>query len=112
MTTFTTLCDEIQEDCTVARSQYFPALSLFGRWLEEQGEVQPGALETEMGRLLPLLQQISNFTERCNNIVLNLVHQLSSLYSAKWNLYQRVYRNVQLTPVYERLADLFEVGSS
>lgn len=62
-----------------------------------------------MGNMIPLLQQMSNFSERCNQVVLNLVQQLCSLYSTRWHLYQRVYKNVQLVPVYESLADLFEV---
>ena len=70
---------------------------------------QPGALEVEMGNMIPLLQQMSNFSERCNQVVLNLVQQLCSLYSTRWHLYQRVYKNVQMVPVYESLADLFEV---
>ena len=52
-----------------------------------------------MGNMIPLLQQMSNFSERCNQVVLNLVQQLCSLYSTRWHLYQRVYKNVQLVPV-------------
>ena len=38
--------------------------------------LQPGALEVEMGRMLPMLQQVGNFAERCNALVLNLVQQV------------------------------------
>lgn len=77
MATFTTLCDEINELCLMARGRYLPALALFGRQLDEdEWDSKPGALEVEMGRMLPMLQQVGNFAERCNALVLNLVQQV------------------------------------
>lgn len=88
-----------------------------------------------MGRVMPVLQELYNFVERCKAITLNTVHQvrvshsvlcaalrrlkrderpprawqLAALYHAQQRLYQVTFKYVHLTPVFDGLATLFQV---
>jgi hypothetical protein len=66
-----------------------------------------GVKERMLGHFLPFLQELSNFVERCNLVVLNFVQQLSSLYSANNNLYRVLFeKNTHLMSLMYALGDL------
>lgn len=98
------LCDEIHELQEMAKSKLFGPLIMFGQEPAEYGgdeavDKNDGKLERMMGNLLPTLQEISNFVDRCYSVSVNLVQQLSSLLSPKEQLYKSSFRNVHLTQV-------------
>ena len=64
----------------------------------------PGEEEKMIGKTMPLLQELSNFVDRCATITINFVHQLAALYDSREpNWYKSTYRHVRLTPAWEAL---------
>ena len=81
---FAYLCDEIHELHDIAAKDFFPELVMFGApesGAEEEALPPPGLAEEQMGRMLPFLQKLSNFVERCHNCAVNLIQQLAKLYN-------------------------------
>jgi WASH complex subunit 7 len=54
-------------------------------------------------------QELSNFVERCQYCAVNVVQQLSKLYSPQEKLFQSTFQYVHLAPVYESLAQLLAI---
>lgn len=109
---FAYLCDEIFELNEIAESKFFPTLLTFGVPLATQTddeELPPGVAEEQMGRLLPLFQELSNFVNRCHDCAVNLVQQLAQLYNQRELLYQRTFKFVRLVPVFQSLAQLLRL---
>jgi len=89
------LCDEAYELCETASSSFFPKLLSFGLVAESEPEGVGGStnqeaegmksgggqVEWRMGCMVPVLQELSNFVDRCYAIVANLLCQLSALSS-------------------------------
>lgn len=93
-----------------------PQLVLFGTLpLREdpEGSVDlaaemPGEEEKMVGKTMPLLQELSNFVDRCATITINFVHQLAALYDSREpNWYKSTYRHVRLTPAWEALGECY-----
>eukprot|EP00753_Platysulcus_tardus_P017866 PLAT6610.1.p1 GENE.PLAT6610.1~~PLAT6610.1.p1 ORF type:complete len:1231 (-),score=773.83 PLAT6610.1:251-3664(-) len=121
------LCDEVAELEVTAKSSLYPSLLMFGALKpgdeEEEDEDDGGddggdeaaraaraaraagrvSLEVQMGRMLPFFQDLSNFVDRCHSLVINIVHQLASLYHDRQKLWQSTFRHVHLLPVYRYL---------
>jgi hypothetical protein len=70
--------------------------------------VQPGELEEAMGRSLALFIDVSNYCERCNAVVMGIIHQLASLFDEHSRL-SAGYRGVSLIPVYKALGSVLQV---
>ena len=51
----------------------------------DKEQVQEGDNQVRLGRMLPLLQDISSFVTRAYEVVKNVIQQLASLHS-KWDL--------------------------
>ena len=86
---FAYLCDEIHELLEVAEGHFFPRLVMFGATLagsddDDEGTGGggkgrrsadplrgPGRSELAIGRLLPFLQELSNFVDRCYACVMS-----------------------------------------
>lgn len=106
LTVLVYLCDEINELNEIARSKLFDPLLMFG--CQPAGSGSEGAEEMErldgkkekmIGSLMPTLQEISNFIDRCYSVSINAIQQLSSLISGKEQLYRSSFENVHLEKV-------------
>uniref|UniRef100_S4RDB4 WASH complex subunit 4 n=1 Tax=Petromyzon marinus TaxID=7757 RepID=S4RDB4_PETMA len=73
-----------------------------------EGGMEEGDAQIQMGRMIAFLQELSCFVNRCYEVVMNVVHQMASLYS-----YSKVFLNriaiLKCTTVYEHLGDLLMV---
>ena len=56
--------------------------------------------EKMIGKFLPLLQDLSNFVDRCYTVATNMVQQLSSLLKDKEHLYRTSFK-VRVVCVYD-----------
>ncbi len=70
---------------------------------DDQEEWPDGELQLQIGRAMPLLQDVSNFAQRCNAVILNAVHQLCALYDAASTHLFALWRNVHLVPVFKQM---------
>lgn len=99
------LCDEINELNEIAKIKLFIPLLMFGQnpigiINEDEQEKNDGKKEKMIGSILPLLQEISNFIDRCYSVSINIIQQLSSLISGKEQLYRSSFQNVHLEKVF------------
>jgi hypothetical protein len=106
LTVLVYLCDEINELNEIARNKLFDPLLMFGYQpagvgggAEDEMERLDGKKEKMTGSLLPTLQEISNFIDRCYSVSINTIQQLSSLISGKEQLYRSSFQNVHLEKV-------------
>lgn len=111
LTVLVYLCDEVHELKNTAESTFYGPLISFGTTgkADEPEDVPLGDREVQMGRIIPLLQELSNFVDRCYSVCVNFVQQLSCLYNSKEQLYRSTFATAHLLPVYKSLGDLFVV---
>lgn len=107
---FAVLCDEVSELKLNAETSFYPALIMFGQAKHGDDEViSPGEDELYMGRMLPLLQRMANFVDRCHLVAENMIHQLASLYHSLQKLWKSTFKHTHLRPVFDGLANLLEI---
>ena len=103
LTVMVFLCDEMNELKDIAESKLFGPLLMFGAAPPsvsgEEIPESPGARELRLGQILPTLQEVANFADRCYAVSINTVQQLASLMNSKDALYRSVFQNVPLTQV-------------
>jgi len=131
---FAALCDEVSFLREVALKKFYPALVLFGQENTADSTTSPnsstpttstevkengtdatsttvtngeGDIQIQLGKMLPFLQEMSNFVHRCYELTKNFVRQLASLYHPQQKLYQTSYKNVHLKTVFDHLSELF-----
>ena len=113
VTVMAVLCDEAHQLKADAVAHFYPALAVFSRTaIAESGheEVVPDAERVmHMGRMLKFFQELQNFVDRCNSIVINAVHQFASLYHRRQRMWEMTYKNVHLMSVFRALASILEV---
>jgi WASH complex subunit 7 len=68
-----------------------------------------GEEEEQIGRMLHFFQDLSNFVDRINSVVLSIVQQLTSLYQARQRMYISTFRHVHLKPVFASLSAVIRV---
>ena len=68
-----------------------------------------GEEEEQIGRMLHFFQDLSNFVDRINSVVLSIVQQLTSLYQARQRMYISTFRHVHLKPVFASLSAIVRV---
>ena len=114
------LCDEINELNNICVDKFIPPLVMFGQTPatsdadESSGEddlnmgLPSGKNEKMLGQILPLLQELSNFVDRCYSVSVNFVQQLSSLLNEKEELYKSSFQKTHLTKVFSCLGSLFK----
>ena len=88
------LCDEIHQLKEIAETRFYRPLLIFGTNPPDKIDFnkskkplkheellfdQPGMKEKMIGKFLPLLQELSNYIDRCYSVCLNIIQQLSSL---------------------------------
>ena len=103
LTVMVFLCDEMNELKDIAENKLFGPLLMFGAHSPsvsgEESPPMPGDRERSIGQILPTLQEVANFVDRCYAVSINTVQQLASLMNAKEALYRSVFQNVPLTQV-------------
>jgi WASH complex subunit 7 len=109
---FAYLCDEIHELNEIAENTFYPKVIMFGHSMsgvDDDSLPTPGRAEEQMGNMLPFLQELSNFVERCHNCAVNMIQQLAKLYNGREKLFQSTFQYVHLLPVYESLSQLLGI---
>ncbi|XP_070557659.1 WASH complex subunit 4-like isoform X2 [Ptychodera flava] len=109
ITVLASLCCETDNLKHEAETKFYHALMLYGEGgpaeFQEEGEAQ-----IQMGRMLPLLQELSSFVTRCYEVVKHIVHQLSSLYGQPREGAPIIdVSQVHFQTVYEHLGELLTV---
>ena len=66
----------------------------------------PARPESTAAAALPMLFAMQQFVARANSLVINLLHQLASLYVAKQRQFSSTFKNVHLRRVFDSVADL------
>jgi WASH complex subunit 7 len=115
------LCDEINELNHICEDKFIPPLIMFGQFpatsdadagedndAEGDMSLANGKKEKMLGQLLPLLQELSNFVDRCYSVSVNFVQQISSLLNEKEELYKSSFQKTHLTKVFNCLGSLFK----
>jgi WASH complex subunit 7 len=59
-----------------------------------------------IGKFLPILQELSNFVERCYAVAMNMVQQLSAIHDGKSSHYKRIFSLTHLQTAFISLGDL------
>lgn len=110
-------CDEIHELQLMAESKFYSPLLMFGQQpmeLENDPDyiVEPsstGYAERQIGKLLPTLQELSNFIERCYAVAVNMVQQLSAIHDNRQSHYEKVFSLTHLRISFVALGDLLRM---
>nr|XP_006817005.1 PREDICTED: WASH complex subunit 7-like [Saccoglossus kowalevskii] len=107
ITVLASLCCETDQLKYEAKNKFYHGLLLYGEGdvgdSQEEGEAQ-----IQIGRMLPLLQDLSSFVSRCYEVVRNIIHQMASLYSRDGSPIIDVSQ-VHFQSIYEHLGDLLTV---
>lgn len=119
LTVLVFLCDEISQLKEIAESRFYRSLVLFGSHApevkpsdEDHALGKPGYKERMIGKFLPFLQELSNFVDRCYNVALNMVQQMSSLMNPKEALHRTTFNHTRIVPCFYALADLLAIMMS
>lgn len=128
LTVIVFLCDEINELNHICEDKFLPPLIMFGQFPATSDAdndnggndndddnhddlnmgLANGKKEQMLGQILPLLQELSNFVDRCYSVSVNFVQQISSLLNEKEELYKSSFQKTQLTKVFNCLGSLFK----
>ena len=119
------LCDECLELCESAEHRLFKPLQMFGTSVtgnvyarEAAGkesssdskvmveDFKPGDREKLIGTFMPLLQNASNFVDRCYIVCSNIVQQLGSLLKSQEPFYQTSLERTHMTTAFSALGRL------
>uniref|UniRef100_H2ZAQ0 WASH complex subunit 4 n=1 Tax=Ciona savignyi TaxID=51511 RepID=H2ZAQ0_CIOSA len=101
------LCVEINLLENEAKTDFYDALLFYEETAEDEKR-QDGEEQVEIGRVLPLLQKLSCFGQRCAEVIKNVVQQLAALHNRSMPNVMDV-SHVHLTTVYEHLCSLLTV---
>ncbi|CAF0880881.1 unnamed protein product [Rotaria sordida] len=107
ITVFAALCCECKFLVHECERKYLPAILFFGEGEQDAKEQQ----QTYMAQFISLLQDLSCFVNRCNEVVVNILQQLSALYTPSGIQNGRSMRlmdvsDLHLPIVYDHLGDL------
>ena len=125
LTVIVFLCDEINELNHICEDKFLPPLIMFGQFpatsdadngdsTEDDAHddlnmgLANGKKEQMLGHILPLLQELSNFVDRCYSVSVNFVQQISSLLNEKEELYRSSFQKTHLTKVFNCLGSLLK----
>ncbi|EDV25801.1 uncharacterized protein TRIADDRAFT_24562 [Trichoplax adhaerens] len=109
MTVLAAVCCEIKRLEYEAKNELYPALVLYGEG-EDEEQQQIHEAYMKMGKMLSVLQHLTNFVGRCGDVLKNVVQQLAMLHQGKksMNAVMNVH-GVHFEPVYEHLGDLLTI---
>lgn len=110
MVVFAYLCDEVQYLEQTAEETFYGPLLVFGEAAhDDESELKMGEEEEQIGRMLHFFQDLSNFVDRLNSVVLSIVQQMTSLYQARQRMYISTFKFVHMKPVFSALGDCIRV---
>ncbi|CAF3374323.1 unnamed protein product [Rotaria sp. Silwood1] len=107
ITVFAALCCECKFLVHECERKYLPAILFFGEGEQDAKEQQ----QTYMAQFVSLLQDLSCYVNRCNEVVVNILQQLSALYTPPGIQNGRSMRlmdvsDLHLPIIYDHLGDL------
>jgi len=102
----TAVAHECEDLAQVAEAEFFAPIALFA-WnkADDAHSWGSGQLEEMMGRALPKFQEANNFTQRCRDVAVNAMQQLSGLFDATQRS-SALWRSVELRGVVSRLGGM------
>jgi len=138
ITVFSVLISEVKKLHQIAEEKYYGPLAMFGHVIEvpqeeDSSKPNPGAdqqnggaagtsgqdasayaepklpLEVQMGKFLPFMQDLSNFTRRINNVVRNFIAQLACLYHERMKIYATTFKMVELDLVFDAIGEALTI---
>ncbi|PNF21208.1 hypothetical protein B7P43_G05087, partial [Cryptotermes secundus] len=105
---FATLCAEVRYLKSEAKNKYYDTILFYGEGGE--GNLQDGAAQLLLSRMLPHLQELSCFVKRCEQVVVQIVEQLAALYSSSRDAtYVINATGIHFQDVFEHLGDILVV---
>ncbi|CAM9441528.1 WASH complex subunit 4 isoform X1 [Lampetra fluviatilis] len=109
ITVFAAICCEINKLRHEAETTFYNGLLFYGEGCPEGG-MEEGEAQIQMGRMIAFLQELSCFVNRCYEVVMNVMHQMASLYSYSKTAPKIInVSSVHFQTVYEHLGDLLMV---
>ncbi|XP_052679123.1 WASH complex subunit 4-like isoform X3 [Crassostrea angulata] len=109
ITVLASLCSEMKALRHEAESKFFNALIFYGEGEPEKGLAE-GEAQVQIGRMMPLIQELSCFVNRTNEVVKNVIQQFACLFSVVRNGPKLLdVSDVHFQVVYEHLGDLLGV---
>ena len=110
MVVFAYLCDEVKYLEQTAEDTFYGPLLVFGEAAhDDESDLKMGEEEEQIGRMLHFFQDLSNFVDRINSVVLSIVQQMTSLYQARQRMYISTFKFVHMKPVFSALGDCIRV---
>ena len=80
MTVLASLCGELKALTHEAKTRFYQPLLLYDEGLMEV-DIPEGQVQLRIGRMLLLLQDVGNFVQRANEVILHVVHQVISSFN-------------------------------
>eukprot|EP00057_Strongylocentrotus_purpuratus_P007399 XP_011661873.1 PREDICTED: WASH complex subunit 7 [Strongylocentrotus purpuratus] len=109
ITVFASLCCEVEQLKYEAQHKFYPALIFYGEGEPETG-LEEGEAQVQMGRLMPFLQELSCYVNRCYEVVKNMVDQLAALYNNAKTAPKIIdVTHVHFLTTYEYLGELLRI---
>ncbi|MGH0115685.1 UNVERIFIED_CONTAM: hypothetical protein FKN15_038008 [Acipenser sinensis] len=109
ITVYAALCCEIKKLKHEAETKFYTGLLYYGEGASHTSVVE-GESQIQMGRFISFLQELSCFVTRCSEVVVNVVHQLASLYSSNKSATKIIESSgVHFQTVFEHLGELLSV---
>ncbi|KAJ8302048.1 hypothetical protein KUTeg_021035 [Tegillarca granosa] len=103
------LCCELQSLKHEAENKFYNAVLYYGEGEPETG-LEEGEAQLQMGRMMPLLQELNCFVNRSYEVVKNVIQQFACLYSVSRNGPKLIdVTEVHFLTVFEHLGDLLGV---
>jgi hypothetical protein len=72
-------------------------------------DFKSGEREVILGKFLPVMQEMSNFVDRCYALALNIIQQLGSLFNAKEPTYRSLLLKAHVRCMFSRLGELLQM---
>ncbi|ESO99519.1 hypothetical protein LOTGIDRAFT_113446 [Lottia gigantea] len=109
ITVLSALCCEMSHLKHEAETKFYNALLFYGEGEPEEG-LEEGEAQVQMGRMIPLFQELSCFVSRSYDVIRNICQQLSALHNSYKSGPKLIdVTDVHFTPVYSHMADLLGV---
>ncbi|KAI0213688.1 WASH complex subunit 4 [Lamellibrachia satsuma] len=103
-----TLCAECDFLKYEAENKFYTSLLFYGEGVGE--DLEEGEAQIMMGRMVPLLQELSCFVTRCYEVVKHILQQLSSLYTSGRSIPKVMnVSDVHFQMIYEHLGQVLGV---
>ncbi|XP_021927247.1 WASH complex subunit 4 isoform X2 [Zootermopsis nevadensis] len=105
---FATLCAEVRYLQSEAKDKYYDIILFYGEGGE--GNLQDGAAQLLVSRMLPHLQELSCFVKRCEQVAVQIVEQLAALYSSSKDAPHIINATgIHFQDVFEHLGDILVI---